>query len=254
MKVSLITICFNNEKEIAQTIESVVNQTYLNIEYIVIDGKSQDDTINIINNYRKNISHIISEKDEGIYDAINKGIDKAKGDIIGLIHGGDLLYDNFVIEKIVNHFELNDIEALYGHSKIYSSDGKKVVRINKSTSYKHKLFRIGWFPSHQSFYAKRKLFLKYGNYNIKYQIAADYELVLRFLYLHKIKVKLLDEYIIKFKLGGTSTKSLKNIIKLNKECMNAWNDNGMIMPFYLIPLKLYRKVVQLIQAKTSNNV
>lgn len=251
MKISIITISYNNEKEIAQTIESVIKQTYLNIEYIIVDGASNDKTMNVVRKYEKQISKIISEPDKGIYDAINKGLKAATGDVVGLIHAGDELFEDSIIEKIANHFKENDIEALYGHSKIYSEDGQKIVRVNRSPNYKNNLFRVGWFPSHQSFYAKRELFEKYGYYNLKYKIAADYELLLRFMYIQKIKVNLLDKYIVKFKLGGTSTKSVKNIIKLNKECIAAWNNNGLTIPFFTIPLKLSRKIIQLLKAKLS---
>ncbi|MBN2730378.1 MAG: glycosyltransferase [Bacteroidales bacterium] len=251
MKISIITICYNNEKDIRPTIESVINQTYPEIEYIVVDGASKDNTLEVVKQYRDKISKIISEPDRGIYDAINKGIKAATGEVVGLIHAGDELYDEKVLEKIVTFFQSNNIDALYGHSKIYSADGSKVVRVNKSPEYRANLFSLGWFPSHQSLYAKRELFERFGYYNLKYRIAADYELLFRFLYVHKIRVRLLDEFIIKFKLGGTSTKSLGNIIKLNKECANAWKDNGLQIPFYTIPLKLARKINQLVAAKLS---
>jgi len=251
LKVTLITISYNNEKEISQTIKSVINQTYSNIEYIIVDGASKDLTLKIIEEYGSNISKVISEPDKGIYDAINKGIKNATGDIIGLIHAGDELYDNNVIEKVVRCFTESNIDALYGHSKILSEDGSKVVRINKSPEYNERLFPLGWFPSHQSFYASRELFDHLGLYNLKYKIAADYELLFRFIYVNKVIVKLLDEYLIKFKVGGTSTKSVKNIIKLNKECINAWHDNGIKMPFYTIPLKLLRKVKQILDARLN---
>lgn len=251
MKVTIITICFNNEKEIVQTIKSVVDQTYPNIEYIIIDGASKDNTLILVNQFKMHISKIISEPDNGIYDAINKGIEVAKGDIVGLIHAGDELHDNFVVEKIVNHFKKNNIDALYGHSKILLPNSNHLLRVNKSPNYKHQLFRLGWFPSHQSFYVKRNIFERFGNYNLKYKIASDYEFLFRLLYINNLKVKLLDEFIIKFKLGGKSSKSLKNIIQLNKECNSAWNDNGLQMPFYTIPLKLFRKIVQIFIAKIS---
>lgn len=250
-KISIITICFNNEKDIRKTIESAINQTYNNIEYIIVDGASTDNTLDIIKKYEKNISKLISEPDKGIYDAINKGIKYATGDIVGLIHAGDELYDSNVVEKIARFFSESNIDALYGHSKILSEDGSKVVRINKSPEYDKRLFRTGWFPSHQSFYAKRELFNKFGLYNLKYRIAADYELLFRFLYVNNVSVRLLDEFIVKFKIGGTSTKSIKNIVKLNKECIDAWDDNGFRIPFYTIPLKLLRKIKQVFYAKIN---
>jgi len=249
MKISIITIAFNNEKEITQTIESVINQSFTNIEYIIVDGASTDKTMDVVRKYEKHISKIISEPDKGIYDAINKGIKAATGDVIGLIHAGDELFDNKVVEKIVSCFNQHEVDAVYGHSKILSQDGTKVVRINKSPDFKKNLFSRGWFPSHQSFYAKSELFEKFGLYNLKYRIAADYELLFRFIYINKINVKLLDEYMVKFKQGGTSTKSIKNILQLNKECVAAWRDNGVKIPFYTIPLKLLRKLEQVFRAE-----
>jgi glycosyltransferase len=249
MKISIITICHNNEKNIRPTIESVINQTYRNIEYIIIDGASRDKTLEIVNKHKNKIDVIISEPDKGLYDAINKGIQNATGDVVGLIHAGDQLYNETVLEKVSRFFEVNDVDALYGHSQILSSDGKKVVRINKSPSFKKSLFKYGWMPSHQSFYAKRILFQEYGMYNLKYKIAADYELLLRYMYFNHIKAALLDEFIVKFSLGGTSSKSVKNIYDLNKECIEAWEDNGEVIPFYTIPMKLLRKIPQFIKAK-----
>ena len=248
MKISIITICFNNEKDIRPTIESVVNQTYSNIEYIIVDGVSKDNTLAIVNEYKNRITKIISEPDKGLYDAINKGIKNASGDIVGLIHAGDKLHDNGVITKIAKYFEENDIDMCYGHSKIVNRDNI-VIRINKSPEYKPSLMKKGWMPSHQSFYVKRELFQKYGYYNSKYKIAADYELLLRFIYFNKIKGKLLNEFIIYFSLGGTSTKGIKNIYMQSKECWTAWKDNGQIAPFYTIPMKLLRKIPQFIKAK-----
>jgi glycosyltransferase len=253
MKISIITICRNNEKDIRPTIESVINQTYSDIEYIIVDGLSQDKTLEIIHEYRDKITKIISEPDKGLYDAINKGINAATGDIVGLIHAGDRLYDKFIIEKMAKYFIENKVDAIYGHSKIINAK-KEVVRINESPQFKQSLFKQGWFPSHQSFYAKRALFQKYGLYNLKYKIAADYELLLRFLYFNDVKVSLLDEFIVSFSLGGTSTKNIKNILKLNKECADAWKDNGEAIPFYTIPMKLLRKIPQFIKAKLLNRV
>jgi glycosyltransferase involved in cell wall biosynthesis len=251
LKVSIITISYNNEIDISRTIQSVISQSYNNIEYLIIDGGSKDNTLDIVSKYKANIAKIVSESDNGIYDAINKGIKLSTGDIIGLIHAGDELYQSTTVQEIVSFFNANNIDAIYGNSKIYSADGLKVVRVNRSPEYNNKLLRLGWFPSHQSLYIKRELFDRFGLYNLKYNIAADYELLLRYLLVHKIKIKLLNEYIVKFKLGGTSTKSVANIIAQNKECIQAWSDNGLSIPFYTIPLKLLRKINQLFLAKIN---
>lgn len=254
MKISIITISYNNEQDIRTTIESVVNQTYKDFEYIIVDGASKDKTLEIVNEYKYGISKIISERDNGIYDAINKGIQAATGEIIGLIHAGDSLYSAMVIEKIANEFSKNsELQAIYGHSLIVNSKNE-ILRINRSPKFKKQLFKWGWMPSHQSFYAKKDVFLRYGLYNLRYKIASDYEFLLRVLYFNNLEVRLIDEYIVKFRTGGTSTKNFKNIVKLNKECINAWKNNGKKMPFYTLPLKLLRKIPQFVNAKLKKHV
>ena len=242
MKISIVTICFNNENEIRETIESVVNQKYNDIEYIIIDGGSKDKTIDIIHEFSTSISRIVSEPDKGIYDAINKGIRFATGEYVGLIHAGDRLYDEHVIEKIALHFKNNPgLESLYGNALVENSR-KKIIRIDKSPKYSKTLFKYGWFLPHESFYVKTSLFDKYGYYKLNYKIAADYELVLRFLYFNHVSAGLLDEYIYYFSAGGISNKNMNSIIEQNKECVAAWGDNNSSIPFYTIILKLLRKI------------
>src|SRR5690625_1165873 len=157
IKISIITICYNNEEDIRPTIDSVVNQTYDNIEYIIVDGKSTDNTMGIVDEYSGYIYAIISESDEGMYDAINKGIKVATGDVVGLLHAGDRLYDEQVISSIADHFLSNDIEAMYGHSILVNQDDTP-VRVNKSPEFNKSLFKFGWMPSHQSVYLKKDIF------------------------------------------------------------------------------------------------
>ena len=252
MKISIITISYNNEKDIRQTIESVVNQTYNNIEYIIVDGYSKDDTLKIVEKYKINISKIISEPDNGIYDAINKGIKSATGDIVGLIHAGDILDNNYVIEDIAAIF-VNDesVEAVYGHGRMFGLNGK-VIRTNRSPIFKKSLFRKGYMPSHQGFYMKRSCFERHGYYNLKYKIAADYELLLRYLYVHDLNVKRYDGYVVRFIVGGASTKNVNNIIKANQECVAAWEDNGLKLPKLWFFFKALRKFVQFADAQLYN--
>ncbi|MDR8390260.1 glycosyltransferase [Aliifodinibius sp. S!AR15-10] len=251
LKVSIITICHNNENDIRDTIESVKNQSYDNIEYIIVDGASSDKTLKIVNEYAEFIDKIISEPDDGIYDAINKGIINSKGDIFGLIHAGDQLFDKDVIQKIVNNFEENNIDASYGHSVIIKSNGT-IIRVNKSPEYNKSLFKIGWMPSHQSIYLKRDLIEKFGLYRTDLGGSGDYEFVLRYFYFNKIRVKRLDEFILKFAIGGTSTSNYHKIFSAQRLQVKCWAINGEKPPFYMVPLKLSRKVVQFTMALWFN--
>ena len=244
MKVSIITICLNNKKNISNTIESVISQTHKDIEYIVIDGGSSDGTLEIINSYKSDIDIIISEKDNGIYSAMNKGIAKASGEVLGILNSGDVYHDNKVIKSIVNFFRGSEAELIYGHSLVFDKNRLNIVRKNISPVYKKNLMKLGWFPSHQSIFYKTSVFSKYGNYNEVYKIASDYEFLLRMIYVHNIKPIRINLFVIKFYLGGASSKSFKNIYYSNIECINAWNDNNLKMPFYTIPFKILRKLVQ----------
>lgn len=251
MKISIVTICFNSEKDIRATIESVVNQTYNDIEYIIKDGGSKDGTLDIVNEYKDRIAKVISCPDKGIYDAINQGIEAATGDVIGLIHSGDCLYDEHTIEKIAAFYEANkDLQISYGHSVIVNEDGK-VVRVNRSPEYKKGLCRRGWFPSHQSIYVRKEVFDQFGGYDTKIGWAADYQWFIRTFYVQTLKIKLLDEYIVRFSTGGTSTSNYKSrLTKKHREMMeNCWRTNGVEPPKFIVGWQVMRKVKQILMAK-----
>ena len=244
MKISIITICYNNESDIRPTIESVVKQNYDNIEYIIVDGASSDNTLNIIDEYVENIDKIISELDEGMYDAINKGIKLATGDVVGLIHAGDRLYDEEVIGKIAEHFSTNDIDAMYGHSVLVDQNDR-LVRVNKSPGFRKSLFKAGWMPSHQSIYIKRSIFEQLGYYRLDLGGSADYEFVLRYFYVNDLNIKRLDDFLVRFAMGGRSTTNYQKRLWLSqKRHIKAWYLNGLKPPFYFIPFKLGRKIKQ----------
>ncbi len=246
-KISIITIAFNNEQDIRRTIESVVGQTYLNTEYIIVDGKSTDDTLGIVKEYSASIAKIISEPDEGIYDAINKGIKLATGDIVGLVHAGDALFNNEVLSKIAKLFYENEIDASYGHSIIVNSKGR-IVRVNKSPKFRKTLFRMGWMPSHQSIYIKRDLVDRLGYYRVDLGGSGDYEFVLRYFYFTDLRVQLLDDFIIRFYLGGISTSNYRRLLRTQRTHVKCWELNGESPPIYMIPLKLLRKGPQFLRA------
>lgn len=256
MKVSIITICFNNSSDIRPTIESVINQTYKDIEYIIVDGASKDNTLEIVNEYKSKISKIISEPDNGLYDAINKGIKASTGDIVGLIHAGDRLHDNEVISKIVHFYNQNPyVDLSYGNSKIVNSEDR-VKRVNISPEFSLKHVKWGWMPSHQSIYAKRELFEKFGYYRLDLGGSADYEFVIRYFYKYgtKIRIKRINEFIIKFSLGGQSTSNYrKKLRKSHKDIIKkCWHLNELTPPIGIVYRQWMRKIKQYVLAFIQN--
>ncbi|MGA1846340.1 glycosyltransferase family 2 protein [Deferribacter abyssi] len=245
MKVSIITVVYNNKDTIKDAIESVLSQTYKNIEYIIIDGASTDGTVDIIRNYGDKIDKFISEKDNGIYDAMNKGIKLASGDIVGILNSDDFYVDNRVIEKVVDVFENNNCDSLYGDLVYVNKDNiDKIVRYWKSREYKEGLFKKGWHPAHPTFFVKREVYEKYGMFNLDFKIAADYELMLRFLEKYKITTAYLPEVMVKMRVGGESNRSIKNIIRANIECYKAWKINKLQPPLLLGIKKPLSKIFQ----------
>lgn len=246
MKVSIITITYNSESTLIDTIDSVLNQTYTDIEYIIIDGKSTDSTVSIIHSYKDKISKFISEKDNGLYDALNKGIAMATGDIIGVLHSDDFYTNHQVIEKVVQTFNLNQADAVYADLfYVDKTNVDKILRKWKSGNYKHGMFINGWMPPHPTFFVRRHCYEKYGSFNLDLVSAADYELMLRFVHKHQIKLAYLPEFIIKMRAGGLSNASLSNRIRANKEDRKAWLMNGLKPKFHTLYLKPLRKIIQL---------
>ncbi|WP_179004980.1 glycosyltransferase family 2 protein [Winogradskyella forsetii] len=228
MKVSLITATYNSESTINTCMESVLNQTYKNIEYIVIDGVSSDGTLNYIKEKSKAYPQIIfsSAKDTGIYDALNKGIEKATGDIIGLVHSDDFLADNDVIETIVNTFKNENADGVYGNLHYIAFDNTdKVIRNWVGKQFRPKLLTQGWMPAHPTLYLKKDIYEKYGTFNLSYKIAADYDFILRIFKQPQLKFYYLPKTIVKMRVGGASNRSLKNIIQKTNEDYRAINAN-----------------------------
>ncbi|MBE8727047.1 glycosyltransferase family 2 protein [Flavobacterium hungaricum] len=213
MKVSLITVCYNRKATIAHSIESVLSQDYPNIQYIVIDGNSSDGTQKIIESYSDKISIYISEPDKGMYDAINKGLSLAAGDVIGLLHSDDVFYDTTVVSSIVETFKKNpETDALYGNGLYVTNDERqKIVRNRIGGEYNYKKINRGWLPLHPTVYIKKTVVEKYGYYNLNFKIGSDTEFLLRYLYKYKINITYLNKYIIKMRMGGLSTDYRKAI-------------------------------------------
>jgi glycosyltransferase involved in cell wall biosynthesis len=246
VKITIITVCYNSEKTIKETIESVLKQDYNYIEYIVIDGGSIDNTLGIINLYQNKIHKIISEPDNGIYDAINKGVELATGDIVGIINSDDVFYNNQVISRIANCFELNkNLDSVIGDIVFLNSKGK-VHRQYKSTNWNPKKFRWGMMPPHPTFYCKKSIFVKLGYYRNDLKIAADYELMMRFLLVNNISFKYISMFFVKMSLGGTSTKNLRSKLLINKEVLNACRINNVNTNILKIYTKYLLKIIEFI--------
>jgi len=244
-RISIITVVKNNAQTIKDAIDSVLSQTYQNIEYTVIDGGSTDGTVEIIKSYGGKITKFISEPDNGIYDAMNKGIKLATGDIIGILNSDDVYFNEYVIENVVKKFEETNVDCVYGDLYfVRKSDLGKVVRYWKSSVFIQGSFSKGWHPPHPTFFVRRAIYEKYGLFDLNFKIAADYELMLRFLEKYKISNSYIPEVLVKMRVGGVSNMSFKNIIKANVECYRAWKVNWLRAPILLGIKKLLIKTLQ----------
>jgi glycosyltransferase len=245
MKVSIITVTYNSGKYLEDCIKSVIKQTYHDIEHIIVDGKSTDDTLDIISKYRPFISQYISETDRGIYDAINKGMAMATGDIIGNLNSDDILVDDDVIESIVKTFEENKVDTVYGDLEYVSaSDTNKIIRIWKGRSFKRSRFRYGWMPAHPTFYIKRSLVEKYGYYENHYFTAADYEFMARYLYKNRVTSFYLPKLIVKMRIGGQSNQTIYKRLRANRRDYLAMRKNNIPFAFVVSILKPLIKLSQ----------
>jgi glycosyltransferase len=246
MKVSIITATYNSAATIADTVRSIRKQTHGNIEHIIIDGTSKDETLSIVRSLHNGI--IISEKDKGIYDAMNKGIAIAKGDIIGILNSDDFYPSDSIIEKIVMLFNTTDCDAVYGD--LLYVDGNNVEKVKRrwvSGSYNRNNFLYGWMPPHPAFFIRKKCYEQFGVFKLNLGSAADYELMLRMLYRHKIKASYLPEEIVHMRTGGVSNQTIKNRILANKNDRMAWKENGIRPYFFTLYLKPLRKIFQFIK-------
>ncbi len=228
VKISIITVCYNSAATITDTIESVLAQSYPNIEYIIIDGASKDQTLDIIYSYQDKIHKIISEPDRGIYDAMNKGVLCSSGDIIGFINADDFYPAADIIEQVVLAFKQNLVDSVYGDLCYVNSDHpKSIVRYWRSSLFFPGSFGLGWCPPHPTFFVRREIYEKYGLFDINIQIAADIELMMRFLEVHAISSHYFSTILVHMRLGGTTNRSLRNIISQNKEVLRALDHHAV---------------------------
>lgn len=228
LRVSVITVCYNSSETIESTIRSVISQSYENIEYIIIDGKSTDSTLSIIEKYKNKVAKFVSEKDNGLYDAINKGIALSTGDIIAIIHADDFYVTLNTIAEVVKVFEEKKTDTVYGDLQyVERTDTNKIKRNWISGEYNKQNFLKGWMPPHPAFFAKKECYDKFGLFNTDLRSAADYELMLRFLYKHNCSAAYLPQVLVKMRVGGKSNVSIANRIKANREDKKAWLINDL---------------------------
>ena len=227
-KVTVITAVYNNKETIVDALESVFSQSYHNVEHIVIDGGSTDGTVELIRAFGDKIEKFVSEPDGGIYDALNKGIALATGDVVGFLNSDDVYAHDRVLEKIVRAFQHEKADSVYGDlNYVKRDDITKVVRHWKSHAFSHKKLRQGWMPPHPTFYVKREIYQKYGGFDTSFKIAADYDSILRFLGLHHITTTYIPEVLVQMRLGGVSNRDLKSILKKSGEDYKALKKNGI---------------------------
>lgn len=251
MKISLITITYNSDKTLRDTIQSVLSQSYLNIEYIIVDGLSKDRTVDVIKEYEpkfKGRLRWISEKDSGLYDAMNKGIQMATGNVVGILNSDDFFTNTDIISQVAKAFEQDmDLGAVYGDTHFVNPDNlHKCVRYYSSKVFKRGLMRLGFMPAHPSFYVRTNYFEKYGLYKTDYKVAADFEFLLRIIYKGKIKTKYLPLDMVTMRTGGVSTSGLQSHKRIMKEHLRACRENGIYTNVFLLSLRYIYKVGELL--------
>ena len=245
MKISIITVSFNSAKTIRQTIESVLSQDYDDLEYIVVDGASKDGTVDILKEYEGKIKYI-SEPDKGIYDALNKGVKLATGEVIGTIGGDDFYPNTQVISHIAKAFQDFKTDAIYGDKQyVNMGNDDMIVRYWRSGEYQRENWLKGWMPPHLSFYLKKSAIETYGNYITDFTCSGDYELMLRMLYKNNLSAHYLPEVVMTMRNGGTSTASWKHRYRANMEDRRAWQINGLRPHWFTLWLKPISKISQL---------
>lgn len=244
-KVSIITVTFNSAKFLEDCIHSVQGQHFKNIEHIIIDGKSTDGTVAIIKKHENGIARWVSEPDRGIYDAINKGMSMATGDVVGILNSDDVLDNEDVITRIVKTFVSTKTDVVYGDLEVVAQDDtNKVLRIWKGQPFNRNRFRYGWMPAHPTFYVKRSLIDKFGGYETHYFTAADYEFMSRYLYKYKVSATYLPSLIVRMRTGGASNVNLKQRLRANRRDYLAMRRNKIPFPLIASILKPLIKVHQ----------
>jgi len=245
LKISIITVSYNSAVTIKDTIESILSQDHENIECIIIDGGSTDGTLEIVRKYSDRISYFVSELDDGIYDGMNKGIQAATGDIVGILNSDDFYPNNYVISNVAKTFVNQDCDAVYGDLVyVKENDTSKIARYWQSGEYTIKKIKNGWMLPHPTFFVKKEMYDRHGYYNTDLKSAADYEMILKLLYKKNISVFYIPMILVKMRMGGASNSSIMNRIRANKEDGLAWTKNQLNKPLFVRIKKPLQKIRQ----------
>jgi len=251
MKISIITATYNSKRTLRDTLESVLSQTFSDYEHIIIDGDSKDGTLDLIRTYSPKFGDrlkVISEPDQGIYDAMNKGIQMATGDVIGILNSDDFYTSADALQVIADTFANNDIDATYGDIHFVNDDDlSKCVRYYSSAIFRRSFMRFGLMPAHPSFYCKKAVYEKYGSFDTSYKVAADFENLLRIIYVGNIKTKYIPKDFVTMRTGGASTAGLSSRTQIMKDHLRALKANGIYSNVFLLSLRYVYKVFELVR-------
>ena len=255
MKVSIITATYNSEKTVADTIDSVLRQTYKDVELIIVDGASTDNTLAVVDRYKPVLGDrlkVISEKDEGLYYAMNKGIAAATGEVVGILNSDDFYTSSNILEEVVHKLSDPNIDAVYGDVHyVNEADLQKCVRYYSSRIFKRSLMRLGFMPAHPSFYIKRECILKYGLYKTHYKIAADFEFLLRTIFVYKIKTLYLPIDMVTMRTGGASTAGVEAYKQIMQEHLKAFKENHVYTNRIILSLRYIYKIAEILFTKIA---
>lgn len=253
MKISIITSTYNSADTLRDTLESVLVQTHGDVEFIIVDGGSTDGTLDILKEYEDRLgNHLrwVSEKDEGLYDAMNKGLRMATGEVAGILNSDDLFFDETCLARIAEAFEDPNVDCVFGDLQFVRHNNiNHVVRLWKGEPYTPGAFLKGWHPAHPTFYTRTKFYREFGDFDLDIYISADFELMLRFIEIHRLRSKYINHYLVKMRMGGVSTRSLRNIIRGNQNVLRSFKKHGLkVSPFY-VPKRWTKKTWDVVKSK-----
>lgn len=255
MKFSIITISYNAVKTIAYTLRSVAAQTYREVEHIVVDGNSNDGTQEIVTRYNGCVAKFISEPDNGIYDAMNKGLELSTGDVIGFLNANDVYFNDNILLKVASLMESEELDAVYGDVEFFRAQNPgRTIRRYRSKYFSPKRIAMGWMPAHPSLYMQRRIYDHFGYFDTRYQIAGDFELVARMFHSNTLKYRYLPEVIVRMCTGGISTRGWRNTLLLNQEVLHACRKNGIATNPVLILSKYIGKLMEFLHKEGAEKV